>query len=143
MIPDFVLQLQEIQRNLLSQSLITQESWKDSVSRRFYDTFINQYEEVITVYINGGHPMRGKGLNDLLVFLDQKQNEMTQLTGSGLNIQAAQYGKIHDQFERERNPWGPEHEGYYDTNRRAQPGDLNSAEIAETMRERENTNRRS
>ena len=53
MIPDYVLQVQEIQRNLESQSLVTMESWQDSVAKRFYANYMEKYSDVIYLYING------------------------------------------------------------------------------------------
>jgi hypothetical protein len=128
MIPDYVLQVQEIHRNLESQSIVTRENWKDSVAQRFYDNFIKNYDDKIYLYIHGGMGMTGKGLNDLLQFFDQKQNEMTQLTGMSLNIDAGASSKVHNEY-RERDPWSENYDG-------PQPGNLDAGEVKGIMNER-------
>ena len=130
MIPDYVLQVQEIQRNLESQSLVTMESWQDSVAKRFYANYMEKYSDVIYLYINGGMEMRGKGLNDLLEFFDQKQNEMAKLTGMDINVDVDSYSKGHNQY-RERCSWNENYEF-------SQPGNLNAGEIKGIMNERNN-----
>ncbi len=128
MIPDYVLQVQEIQRNLESQSIVTRENWQDSVANRFFESYIKKYSEVFNIYINGGTGMRGKGLNDLLEFLDQKQKEMSLLTGMDMNVDSGSSGKVHNQY-RERNPWNENYDG-------PQPGNLDAGEIKGIMNER-------
>jgi hypothetical protein len=128
MIPDYVLQVQEIQRNLESQSIVTQENWQDSVAQRFYGNFIKKYDDKIYLYIHGGMDITGKGLDELLQFFDQKQNEMSQLTGMELNIDAGFGGKVHNEY-REREPW----DKYYNS---PQPGNLDAGEVKGIMNER-------
>ena len=128
MIPDYVLQVQEIQRNLESQSIVTRESWQDSVAQRFYDNFIKKYEDTIYLYIHGGIDITGKGVDGLLQFLDQKQNEMSQLTGMCLNIDSGSGSKVHNSF-RERDPWSESSNGQ-------QPGSLDAGKVKKIMNER-------
>jgi hypothetical protein len=130
MIPDYVLQVQEIQRNLESQSIVTRENWQDSVAQRFYDNFIQKYEDKIYLYIHGGMDITGMGLDELLRFFDQKQNEMSQLTGMGLDIDTGSGNKVHNEY-RERDPWYEPWDG-------TQPGNLNAGEVKEIMNERNN-----
>jgi hypothetical protein len=129
MIPDYVLQVQEIQRNLETQTIVTRENWQDSVAQRFYDNFIQKYEDTIYLYIHGGIGITGMGLDELLRFFDQKQNEMSQLTGMGLNIDTNFGGKVHNEY-RERDPWNKHYDG-------TQPGNLNAGEVKEIMNERD------
>jgi hypothetical protein len=81
MIPDFVQQVYDIHGALATQALDTQNYWRDSVSKRFYEKFINEYEKKVNLYVTGVPlmDMTGKGLNDLLVFFDEKEREMAAL----------------------------------------------------------------
>lgn len=85
-IPDFAIQVQEIERQLEAQCDVTAEDWKDAVQKRFYDNFISEYKEKLELYIHGGSGMSGKGINDLLVFLDEKMQEMEAHTGIPADI---------------------------------------------------------
>ncbi len=80
-IPDFAMQVQEIERQIEAQSDVTAEDWKDAVQKRFYDNFINAYKKKLELYIHGGLEMTGKGINELLMFLDEKMQEMEAHTG--------------------------------------------------------------
>ncbi len=80
-IPDYVLQVQEVERQIEAQSAATAEDWKDAVQERYYTNFMDAYREKIELYIYGGMGMTGKGLNDLLVFLDKKMQEMEAVSG--------------------------------------------------------------
>lgn len=80
-IPDFAMQVQEIERQIEAQSEATADDWKDDVRKRYYDNYVNQYKERLELYIHGGSGMTGKGINDLLVFLNEKMQEMEGLTG--------------------------------------------------------------
>ena len=52
-IPDFVMQIQEVERQLDSQFTITADDWKDEVQQRYYNEYVNKYKELIDRYING------------------------------------------------------------------------------------------
>lgn len=130
MIPDYVLQVQEIQRNLETQSLVTKkDNWQDSVAKRFYEKFVDKYDETTRLYINGGMGMMGMGLDELLRFFDQKQGEMERLTGASLSIHANSGGRLHND-RRERENWHEPFDG-------SQPGNLNAHEIKGVMNERD------
>jgi len=77
--PDFVRQTYDIHGALAAQALDTQDDWQDSVAKRFYEKYIDEYETKVNLYINGGIDILGKGLNDLLVFFDEKEREMAGL----------------------------------------------------------------
>jgi hypothetical protein len=82
MIPDYVDNVYNIHGTLAAQALDTQNYWQDSVAKRFYEKFIDEYEKKVNLYINGrdgSDYITGKGLNDLLVFFDEKENEMANL----------------------------------------------------------------
>jgi hypothetical protein len=129
MIPDYVLQVQETQRNLETQSLVTRENWQDSVAQRFYDNYVNKYDEKIYLYINGGMNITGMGLDELLRFFDKKQNEMEQLSGMNMSIDAGSGERIHNDY-RERVDW-------YEPYKGPQPGNLDAPEVKGIMNERE------
>ena len=76
-IPDFVMQIQEVERQLDSQFTITADDWKDDVQKRYYKDYVDKYKELIDRYINGDDfgNMSGKGLNDLLIFMNEKDAE--------------------------------------------------------------------
>lgn len=80
-IPDFVMQVQEIQRQIGAQVECTADDWKDDVKKRFYEQYIDSYNRYIELYIHGGADIEGKGLNDLLVFFDEQMQKMEGLTG--------------------------------------------------------------
>lgn len=81
MIPDYVVQLQEIQRQFKTFTDVFKETdWKDCVQQRYYDTYVDRSDFYISC-IMSGEKCRGKGLNDLLAFIDEKQKEMHSLTG--------------------------------------------------------------
>ncbi len=80
-IPDFAMQVLEIEKGISGQADLSAECWKDNVQRRFYERFIEQYFKDMEIYIHGGTQIVSKGLNDLLVFIDEKLGEMERLTG--------------------------------------------------------------
>ena len=80
-IPDFAAQIVEIEKGISGQAELSATSWKDDVQKRYYSTFIDQYFKDIGIFINGGLEIVSKGLNDLLVFIDDKLSEMEQVTG--------------------------------------------------------------
>lgn len=108
-IPDFAMQVQEIERQIEAQSEVTAGDWKDDVRKRYYDNYVNQYKEKLELYIHGGSDMTGKGINDLLVFLNEKMQEMEGLTGISADVSFmmaagnSYYGGVKDNFNSEIN----------------------------------------
>ena len=86
-IPDFVLQIQEIERQLKTQMEATADDWRDRKKEEYYQKYMEKYCEDIETYINGGRNMRGLGVNDLMIFCDQKLQEMEELSGIPANVQ--------------------------------------------------------
>lgn len=80
-IPDFAMQAMEIARQIEAQSAATADDWRDAVKERYYDSYVEMYAQKLDLYIHGGSAMTGKGINDMLVFLDEKMQQMSQLTG--------------------------------------------------------------
>lgn len=86
-IPDFVLQVKEIQRQLKTQMDITADDWRDKKREEYYQKYMDSYCERIDTYINGGNNMKGMGVNDLVVLCDTKLQDMEQLSGIPANVQ--------------------------------------------------------
>lgn len=78
---DYVPQMLEIQRAVLSQAETTKSMWQDDVAKRYYGDYVDCYEKYIDAYLRGGTEIMGKGLEELLEFFEQKIEEMSQLTG--------------------------------------------------------------
>ena len=98
---DYVQQMLEIQRGILSKAEATKAMWQDEVSNRYYREYIEIYEKYINDYIQG-KDIRGKGLEDLLAFFEEKSAEMSQLTGcpnpvsEGIGCEGSV--EVHDQY---------------------------------------------
>lgn len=156
-IPDFAMQVQEVQRQIEAQSDVTAQDWKDAVQKRYYDNYMNAYKEKMELYIHGGFGISGKGINELLVFLDEQMQKMEKLTGvpadvtflcaagtsySGsvrdnygvdINVESSQEvqgrnGIVHNE-KRERDYW-QEGGGSYNGTR---PGQYSNEEIKQIM----------
>lgn len=86
-IPDFIDQLLEIKRQFQVDTDMAKEEWRDGRQRQYYEKYVEPYLKTIEVYIEGGYDMTGMGLSDLLVFLDNKMDEMESLSGRSADIQ--------------------------------------------------------
>ncbi len=82
---DYVQQMLEIQRGLLSKAEATKSLWQDDVAKRYYEEYIDYYEKYISNYLDGTK-ITGKGLCDLLEFFEKKSAEMSELTLSLIHI---------------------------------------------------------
>lgn len=85
-IPDFAMQVQEVQRQIEAQCDVTAQDWKDAVQKRYYDNYMNAYKENMELYIHGGYGISGKGINELLVFIDEQMQKMEALTGISSDV---------------------------------------------------------
>lgn len=79
MIPNFVQQIVSIESALKTASSDAANDWKDNNKERFYDAYINEYEEKLELFVRGGTEMYGMGLDELLRFLDEKEREIQAL----------------------------------------------------------------
>ena len=80
-IPDFAIQVLEVERQIKTRADVTAEDWKDAVQQRYYDQYVRQYEEKMEMYIHGGTGMSGLGINELMRFISDRLEQMAQLTG--------------------------------------------------------------
>ncbi len=78
-IPDFAKQVQDIQLQIEAQSSVVEEDWSDSVQERYYQNFMERYKKDIDLYISGGMGMKGKGINDLMVYLCEQQQKLESM----------------------------------------------------------------
>lgn len=106
MIPDFVQQLCEIQACFGRQSEVVRTYWKDVVAEKYYACFVDKFEEKTQFYVQGGLEMTGMGLDDLLVFFDEKENELSELGPLDFSVSNVMNyeGKINNEY-REREHW--------------------------------------
>lgn len=159
-IPDFAMQVQEVQRQIEAQSDVTAQDWKDAVQQRYYDNYMNTYKEKMELYIHGGSGISGKGINDLLVFLDEQMQKMEQLTGVPADLTfmcaagASYTGSVRDNYgvsipveafkevqerdgvvhneKRERDYWREEGT-FFEPDNGTRPGQYSNEEIKQIM----------
>lgn len=79
MIPNFVQQIASVQRDLLTQATCVEDFWKDDNQERFYEAYMKEYDSRLRLYVEGGIGNYGMGLNELLTYIDQKEQEMNAL----------------------------------------------------------------
>lgn len=95
---DYVPQMLEIQRELISKAEATKLMWQDEVANRFYHDYIDKYNEYINNYLQGGNfGNRGMGIEDLLQFFEQKAEEMSILSGCPNPIGMSGGEDVHDE----------------------------------------------
>ena len=159
-IPDFAMQVQEVQRQIEAQSDVTAQDWKDAVQQRYYDNYMNAYKEKRELLIHGGSGISGKGINDLLVFLDEQMQKMEQLTGVPADLTfmcaagASYTGSVRDNYgvsipveafkevqerdgvvhneKRERDYWREEGT-FFEPDNGTRPGQYSNEEIKQIM----------
>lgn len=76
---NFVQQIASIERELQAALNSAANYWQDDVKERFYNSYMNEYENKLELFIHGGAGNYGMGLDELLTFLDQKEREMELL----------------------------------------------------------------
>ena len=79
-IPDFVLQIQEVERNLKAEWQLVQEDWRDQVAERFKSGIMEPYSLNFQQYITG-EGIKGYGVDQLMQQMDKHLQEMARLTG--------------------------------------------------------------
>jgi hypothetical protein len=160
-IPDFVLQIKEVERQLRSQMEATAEDWRDRKKEEYYQAYMEEYCNDIDTYITGKGNITGMGVNDLVVFCDRKLQEMERLSGISANVQfelaaiGQHNGCLNDYFDKDidvedmemiKRRGGIVHDDqhvrdYWNDNENSvdyngpRPGELNQDEIGEIYRE--------
>ena len=76
--PDFVHQVQEIERNLTTEWQTVQEGWQDNVEEGFNEGVMTPYMRNFKQYITG-EGICGYGLEQLLQQIERHQQEMASL----------------------------------------------------------------
>ena len=102
-IPDFVLQIQETERNLKAQWQVVQDDWRDAAAKSFNDGIVEPYCQNFHRYITG-EGITGCGVDRLMQQMDKHLKDMARLTGISENVAFAcaagpQYnGKVNNWF---------------------------------------------
>lgn len=80
-IPDFVNQVQAVERKLRAEWQTVHEGWQDSVAEGFKTGVMEPYMRNFQQYLTG-QGIGGYGLEQLLQQMDRHTQEMTALTGN-------------------------------------------------------------
>lgn len=79
MIPDFAQKVIVAHHEFLTKANKTATTWKDPVQESFYQTYVEKFNEYLELYIKGGTNSYSMGLDELLTFLDRKEQEMNSI----------------------------------------------------------------
>lgn len=79
-IPDFVLQIQEAERNLKARWQVAQEDWRDASAESFQNDVMEPYCRNFQQYITGDG-IKGYGVDQLMQQMDRHLQDMASLTG--------------------------------------------------------------
>lgn len=105
-IPDFVLQVQEVERNLKARWQVVQQEWKGAASDSFNSDIIEPYCRNFHQYITG-EGIKGYGIDRLMQQMDKHLQDMARLTGISEDVAfvcaaGPQYnGKVNNWFGNE------------------------------------------
>lgn len=77
-IPDFVVQVQQVEQNLRNEWQSVQNDWKDSVAESFNNGVMEPYMRNFPQYITG-EGISGYGIEQLLQQMDRHLQEMDSL----------------------------------------------------------------
>lgn len=160
-IPDFVLQVQEVERNLKAKWQLVQEDWRDAAAESFNKDIMEPYSDNFRKYITG-EGIKGYGLDKLVQQMDKHLQDMEKLTSISANFAfvcaaGPQYngnvknwfdgeidvehdkrvvdrgGIVHDEF-RDRNYWNDTPNTYgYDG---VKPGELQDDNIQQILKQK-------
>lgn len=162
-IPDFVLQIQEAERNLKANWQLVQEDWRDSAANSFKEGIMEPYCRNFQQYITG-KGIKGYGVDQLMQQMDKHLQDMSRLTGISENVAfvcaaGPQYnGKVNNWFDNEidvenhelvKNRGGIVHDenrdrDYWNDDRRfpfnydgVKPGELQDDDIKDIMNKKQ------
>lgn len=158
-IPDFQLQFEEILSKLDAQFEITRSVWTDIVQERCFRDYLDKYDEVFRLYLfeEPATKIRGKGLGNLLEFLNNRSNEIAQLSQIPFEIRPTQNsGRIRVSFAGDGGgsrdgchevyntiDGEPVHDGYlnrnkaYETSKQYRDSEMDYDDIANINNQRE------
>lgn len=77
--PDFMFQVQEVERDLKAEWLSAHKGWQDSVAEGFNSGVMEPYLRNFQQYLTG-EGINGNGLHHLLQQMDKHLQEMATLT---------------------------------------------------------------
>lgn len=156
-IPDFVLQIQEIERNLKATWEVVHDDWRDESAQSFNDDVMPIYLSNFSRYITGNN-LTGYGVDELMQQMDKHLQDMAELTGISEDVQFTcaaglqHNGKLHnvlnDEIEVEDSNGVIRNGGIvHDSNRDrfywderldgAKPGELSNEDIVELYKNKE------
>ena len=87
-IPDFVQQIQEVERNMKACWQVTQDDWKDQSAQSFDEHIMQPYLKVFESYITG-EGIKGLGVEELMQHMDKHLRDMEEISGVSQNVQFA------------------------------------------------------
>ena len=160
-IPDFVLQIQEAERNLKAKWQMVQNDWRGQAANNFNSGVMEPYTANFHKYITGDG-IRGCGVDDLMKRMDKHMQAMAKLSGvsedvafacaagaqhnggvnnmfddhidvENLDIVRSRGGVVHNS-NRDRDYWNNDSSSFgYDG---AKPGELNNNDIEKIMQQK-------
>ena len=165
LIPDFVLNLQEVQRSIGEQAGVTAALWQDCVKERYYEKYVERFDHYINIVCNGidgTETIYQRSLNDMLEVLSDCIMEMADImhTSPEYLYQEAYYGRVldpdeadqmKDNYDQTFNPMHDRHvedrggivhddrltRDYWDTTiHGARPGEIGNEDVNRILEER-------
>ena len=137
-LPDFVQQTLEIIRQFDTQVEVCRNNWQDKVSDNFYFQYAQKIDDVVQRFLNGdsmnilGDNINGKGLNDLLIYVQKKEAEIESICqDSTYVIEGGLESKIDENRQRVDWSWDIE------TRTMPDPSRLNPEDINDIMTSRD------
>lgn len=157
MIPDYVLQMQEIQRQLDSTASMLKNDWKDDVQKRFFEDYVTPFKKETNTYMYGGSGIYGMGLDELLKLMEKQMDAMSSVAGINVTAEvvavslggqrhmrgladnvvaeAGVYDEPVHNEHRDRDYW----QQGFPYNHGPRPGELMHEEMNQVMEERDNS----
>lgn len=79
--PNFVYQVQEVERDLEIEWQSVQQGWRDDVAERFNEKIMDPYMRVFRQYITG-EGITGYGIEQLLQQMERHLQDMASIAGN-------------------------------------------------------------
>ena len=84
-IPDFVLQIQEAERNLRARWKVTQNDWRGGAADSYNENVMEPYFRYFYRYVKG-EDLKGYGVDELMKQMDKHMKDMEEITGIPANF---------------------------------------------------------